>query len=264
MAPKVSKFLAKFRTVGVAYVLSGLALLLEGVSAALIILTATLYTALGPSRVALMELVVFVLLGTAFILTGIILFGLRQFVIYVMRLFLSWVLIFSTFGYMLWLAYRSQTSNLGSLALSSLILFIVITIIFYSGTLASRVYIRVSDEHKQNIDRIEDQINRIASKLSTSEVEQFSRLISSTRKSWAKLSRELFMRTADAPGAFYKALVLSLIFFGLAYGMINSGITLVQDNLYIWMLGGTALFTIIVIFIDIARLERIRKMLIGG
>ncbi len=263
MPSRISKTLGKFRTVGAAYVFAGIALLLEGISAALIILIAYLSPRISdPQFISTIELIILVMLGIAFIFTGIILFGLRQFVVYVMRLFLAWVLVFSTFGYMLLLAYGGGEIYLNSLALSTLMLFIVITIIFYSGALSSRIYIKVSEEHKENIDRIEDQVNRISGKLSPSEIEQFSRLVSSTRKSLARLSRELFMRTVDAPGAFYKALLLSLIFFGLAYNIINMGVTLIQDNIYLWVLGVTALFTFIVILIDITRLEKTRKLLI--
>jgi len=266
MPSRVSKALGKFRTSGAAHVFALFALISQVCAGVLIWLEA--FEVINPQWIQTVEKATFVALSMGILFTGLIIFGLRQFIIYVTRLFLSWILIFASFGYVLLVTKRITASNLAPyvepLAFSTLILFILATIIFYSGAFISRIYIKITEEHREHIDRMEDQMSQIARRIHSSETEQLTKLILNARRSLSKLTHELFIRTVDAPKAFYVALLLSLMFFAVAYFALSQGIMIFQNNIYAQLLLIITLFTLVIILTDVIRLEKTRQTLIKG
>lgn len=262
MPSKVSSALEKFRTSGAAQLFASFALISQVCAGVLISLVA--FRMIYPEQIQTVEKIIFIAISLGIFFTGLVIFVLRQFIIYVTRLFLTWISIFSSFGYVLYVAKRVGTPYLESLAFSTLVLFIVTTVVFYSGIFAFRVYIKITGEHMEGIDRIEDQVSQVSKKIPPSESEQLTKLILNTRRSLSKLTRELFIRAVDAPKAFYTALLLSLVFFAVAYFSLSYSITIFGSGMHVSLLLATLLFTIVIILIDTIRLEKTRQTLIKG
>jgi len=183
-------------------------------------------------------------------------------VVYVMRLFISLLLVWTTLGFILYKTYLSESASLQLSALVSIILFVVVTMIFYSSSLLQRRMFGVINEHKVAIDRIEDLLGRISPNIPREDASQLARFVSGAKKSWSTLIRSAFMEGGDVARVLYKSLLVVMVFFLASLGFDMLGIADAVRNFGLPLLILVFIFTMFITIIDMMHLERLRKQII--
>lgn len=199
------------------------------------------------------------IIGTvaAYVILFFVIFLAGRLVMYVIRLLITWILIFLSIGILIY--YAEVLGTIGSAPVySALIIFMFLSIIFYATSWGSKTLLKGLEDHKVNLDRIESHLGQL--NLSERDSEQLGRLIAGAKKSWSKIARSL-AEAMDLPRVFYKSLVISVIFFVVT--IVTSQVS-GEITMYSYMVGIliTLILTMALVLIDTTRIEKMRKELI--
>lgn len=249
---------SKLQTTGFAYAFAVTTIIVETIVALLIVLVAAglieenvLPTVLNISMVTLV---------VAFFMVAVVLFALSRFVVYIVRLTISLLLVWIAIGFILYQAYF--TAGLQVLAVVSVLLFIVISIVFYLSSWMQKRMFDAINEHRVAIERLEDMLGRISNRISREDASQFTRFIGAAKRSWSMLIRSTFAEGTDVGRVLYKSLLIAMVFFLTSLVFQSANI----ENIiavYGWpLILAVVIFTFFIVFVDVMRLERLRRQIL--
>ncbi len=258
VTPTLKRVRAKLQTTNVAYTIAIIAIFCEGLVMFLMFLA--WIKALTPDVISATPTYCVIGLGLAFVFTAILLFVAARIVVYIIRLFVSLFLVWTTLGFMFYLAHVAGVSEAQSIAFVTVVLFIVMSLIFYGSLWTQKRILGMILEHRESIERIEEFLGRVSKNIPKTDAEQLAKFVGKAKRSWSSLMHGMFAESSNAAIVFYKALIIALGFFGASWYLST---TVANASQYVGtVLVFLVLFTMFLASIDWLRLERLRTEMI--
>jgi len=249
--------LSVWQTPEFAYVFSIIVIICETISAIFVIFAA--YFRSQQFIVSTFLMAGFITLVLAFVLAPVVLFGLSRVVVYVMRLAISLLLVWISLGFIVYVTYVSNNEAMMMAATVSLVLFMALAVVFFIASWLGRAILNMIKEHNMMIERIEGLLGRVSVNIPPDDAAQLAWFMGATKTSWSIFIRNVVMERADVARVLYKALVVTMIFFVISWGMAVGGdIRGFLSQYGIFLMLGLGIFTAIIVAIDYARLKRLR------
>ncbi len=247
-----------FYSVGVAYVFAIITLIAEVISAMLVLLQSSglLEQSIVIDYITISSLI------AAFVCAAIALFVLGKMIVYIVRLFISLFLVWVTLGYIYYVSYSSNSSEMQLASIVSLILFAVITVIFYASVIIQKGMLNLINEYKVSIERLEDHLTRVAPNISRDDAAQLLKFLGGAKRTWSSFIKST-VAGSDVARVFYKSLLVTNIFFMTSLFLSDMGVVDFMSTYGMDVLILLIVFTIVVTILDVTRVEKMRKRIMG-